>query len=57
MTSSKYTFFIFETMKRNLLKSVFSGLLLTFAWPIDGFPILIFVAFVPLYTFCLVMLV
>lgn len=48
MTSSKYTFFIFETMKRNLLKSVFSGLLLTFAWPIDGFPILIFVAFVPL---------
>ena len=35
-------------MKSNLFKSVLSAVLLTFAWPTDGFSILIFVAFVPL---------
>ena len=35
-------------MNSNLFKSILSAVLLTFAWPINGFPILIFVAFVPL---------
>ena len=35
-------------MNSNLLKSILSAVLLTFAWPINGFSILIFVAFVPL---------
>ena len=35
-------------MISKLFKSIFSAVLLTFAWPIKGFPILIFVAFVPL---------
>jgi apolipoprotein N-acyltransferase len=39
---------IFERMNSNLFKSVLSAVLLTFAWPIDGLSILIFVAFVPL---------
>ena len=35
-------------MNSNLFKSILSAVLLTFAWPINGFSILIFVAFVPL---------
>ena len=35
-------------MNSNLFKSILSAVLLTSAWPINGFSILIFVAFVPL---------
>ena len=35
-------------MNSNLFKSFLSAVFLTFAWPINGFSILIFVAFVPL---------
>ena len=35
-------------MKSQLIKSVLSGVLLALSWPVDGFPILIFIAFVPL---------
>ena len=35
-------------MISNLFKSILSAVLLTFAWPINGFSILIFFAFVPL---------
>ena len=34
---------------RNLLLSIFSGLLLSFSWPEIGFSYLIFFAFVPLF--------
>lgn len=33
---------------KNLLYAIFSGLLLSFAWPTYGFPLLLFFAFVPL---------
>ena len=35
-------------MKSQLIKSVLSGVLLALSWPVDGFPLLIFIAFVPL---------
>lgn len=35
-------------MNSNLLNSIISAVLLTFAWPINGFSLLIFIAFVPL---------
>ena len=35
-------------MNSNLFKSILSAVLLTFAWPINGFSILIFFAFVPM---------
>ena len=35
-------------MNSNLIRSILSAVLLTFAWPVNGFSILIFIAFVPL---------
>ena len=35
-------------MKPLLIKSVLSGILLALSWPVDGFPVLIYIAFVPL---------
>jgi apolipoprotein N-acyltransferase len=35
-------------LKKALLLSILSGLLFVMAWPVNGFPIVIFAAFVPL---------
>jgi apolipoprotein N-acyltransferase len=34
---------------KNYLLAILSGLLLSFAWPVDGFTYLIFFSFVPLF--------
>ena len=40
---------IFVIAMKNYLLAILSGLLLSFAWPIDGFTYLIFFSFVPLF--------